>query len=198
MSEKSVKRILFSSIVSGFAGSFFKKRLSGEPRYAGHMLRFMSLMIDFFIIGFLISALDKLIWEIIPFCKPIDAGILIQKHRFGETTLAEQSAITQLIKCTIFTRISVFSFILSSIICLWMFKGVTPAAWLFRIRIIDAKTGQSKMSFKKAILRFFAAFVSALPLCLGYLWIMFDKRGRAWHDVWCKTYVVHYSDTYKE
>lgn len=197
MSEKSIKKVFLKSVISSFADSFFKKNIDNEPRYAGHLLRFLSIMVDFCAISIFVSMLDQVVWAVMPFCKAIDAGIL-QKYNFGEPiTLAEQNMIHQTIKCHLFTRISIFSFILSSIICLWMYKGVTPGGWLFRIRIIDAETGKAQLSFRKAIIRFFSTFVSMIPLCLGYLWVMFDKRGRTWHDIWSKTYVIHSSDVYR-
>ena len=42
------------------------------------------------------------------------------------------------------------------------------------------------------LVRFLAAIVSAACLGFGYLWILVDRDGRAWHDRWSGTRVVYY------
>ena len=37
--------------------------------------------------------------------------------------------------------------------------------------------------------RFFAQILSALPLCLGYFWVLGEQR-RTWHDLLAGTYVI--------
>ncbi len=51
-------------------------------------------------------------------------------------------------------------------------------------------TDGTRMSFGKAVLRYFCYIISSLPLSLGYIWAGFDKRKRAFHDMIVGTYVV--------
>lgn len=75
------------------------------------------------------------------------------------------------------------------VICFWMFKGATPGKMLVSAQIVDARTGD-KPSVLQLIGRYLAYFISALPLCLGFLWVAFDGRKQGWHDKLSNTVVV--------
>ena len=47
--------------------------------------------------------------------------------------------------------------------------------------MIDAQTGGS-IGFSRAVLRFFAAILSALVFYLGYFWMLWDSEKQTWHD----------------
>jgi uncharacterized RDD family membrane protein YckC len=53
----------------------------------------------------------------------------------------------------------------------------------------DAKT-LGKPSTGQLIGRYLAYYVSTLPLCLGFLWVAFDKRKQGWHDRIAGTLVI--------
>ncbi len=38
--------------------------------------------------------------------------------------------------------------------------------------------------------RYLGYFASTIPLCLGFLWIAFDKRKQGWHDKLAGTVVI--------
>ncbi len=71
----------------------------------------------------------------------------------------------------------------------WMVFAATPGKILLDCEIVDARTGE-RISFKQAVLRYLGYFVSALPLGLGFLWIMWDKRKQGWHDKIAGTVVI--------
>ncbi|MDM8560467.1 RDD family protein [Candidatus Parabeggiatoa sp. HSG14] len=75
------------------------------------------------------------------------------------------------------------------IIWFWIKYAATPGKWFFDCKVVDAKSGKP-ICFKQAILRFFSYFISALPLGLGFLWIIWDKRKQGWHDKIAKTVVI--------
>ena len=52
---------------------------------------------------------------------------------------------------------------------------------LLRLRVVDARTGEP-LPLGQCVLRYIGYFVSALPLCLGFLWVAFDARKQGWHD----------------
>ena len=70
----------------------------------------------------------------------------------------------------------------------WTNDGATPGKSIMGIRVIAADG--STVSMGAAILRYLGYFLSAIPLGLGYLWVIFDGDNQAWHDKLAGTYVV--------
>jgi len=60
-------------------------------------------------------------------------------------------------------------------------------AWKIRVETSDGRP----LSVPGAGIRLAAAIVSAAALGLGFLWILIDGDGRAWHDRVSATRVVH-------
>jgi len=71
----------------------------------------------------------------------------------------------------------------------WRYQGATPGKIAIAARIVDAQTGSSPGT-ARLVVRLFAYVVSALPLCLGFLWIAFDRRKQGWHDKIAGTVVI--------
>lgn len=84
-----------------------------------------------------------------------------------------------------------FNYVLPAIVVIvfWIVKSATPGKILLDISIVDAETG-GKPSNGQLIGRYFAYYVSALPLMLGFIWVGFDKRKQGWHDKLAGTLVV--------
>lgn len=76
-----------------------------------------------------------------------------------------------------------------AVILFWVYKQATPGKMAVSAKIIDAKTGGAA-STGQLIGRYFAYFVSAIPLCLGFIWVVFDRRKQGWHDKLAGTLVV--------
>lgn len=74
-------------------------------------------------------------------------------------------------------------------ILFWLQCGATPGKMVIGARIVDAKTGRLP-TFGQCIGRYLAYILSAIPLCLGFIWVAFDKRKRGWHDMLAGTVVV--------
>jgi uncharacterized RDD family membrane protein YckC len=60
-------------------------------------------------------------------------------------------------------------------------SGQTIGKRAVGIRVIDYRTG-GPLGFGRAVLRYFARFLSALPCLLGYFWMLWDKERQTWHD----------------
>lgn len=76
---------------------------------------------------------------------------------------------------------------------LWVrFRG-TPGKRLLDCQVVDADSGEA-LSVKQAVLRYFAYLVSILPLCLGFLWIAWDKRKQGFHDKIARSVVLYLPD----
>ena len=86
---------------------------------------------------------------------------------------------------------AVVSYILPAALVLWFWsaKQATPGKMAIKARIVDAKTGKPATT-GKLVIRYIGYIVSAIPLCLGYLWVVFDARRQAWHDKLAGTVVV--------
>jgi uncharacterized RDD family membrane protein YckC len=87
-----------------------------------------------------------------------------------------------------------FNYILPAItvIIFWIVKSATPGKILLELSIVDAETG-GKPSNGQLIGRYFAYYISVLPLMLGFIWVGFDKRKQGWHDKLAGTVVVRLS-----
>jgi uncharacterized RDD family membrane protein YckC len=71
----------------------------------------------------------------------------------------------------------------------WTHGGQTLGMRAWRLRVVAEEGGG--MTWGSAMRRFSGAIVSALPLGLGYLWMLFAADGRTWHDRLSRTRVVY-------
>jgi uncharacterized RDD family membrane protein YckC len=72
----------------------------------------------------------------------------------------------------------------------WVHRGRTLGmqSWGLQLQTPDGEIP----SLRAATIRFFAAFLSWLPLGLGFFWQLWDADHLAWHDRLSKTRLVHY------
>lgn len=72
----------------------------------------------------------------------------------------------------------------------WRLFGTTPGKLLLELRVVDARTG-GRPSWPRAIVRYIGYFISALPLGLGFFWMLIDRRNKqTWHDKLARTRVI--------
>ncbi len=76
-----------------------------------------------------------------------------------------------------------------AIVAFWIYKTATPGKIVTGLTIIDEKSGQPP-SPAQCIVRYLGYFVSTVPLCLGLIWVAFDKRKQGWHDKIAGTVVI--------
>jgi uncharacterized RDD family membrane protein YckC len=75
---------------------------------------------------------------------------------------------------------------------LTLLMGATPGKKIMGLRIVQVDHSL-QLSFGQLLLReTLGRFLSALPLCLGYLWVSWDKERRTFHDMISKTRVVDF------
>lgn len=75
------------------------------------------------------------------------------------------------------------------VLLFWVERGATPGKLALGIRIIDAETGGTP-PIGRLVLRYLGYIVSAIPLGLGYFWMLWDDRRQTWHDKIGGTLVV--------
>ena len=63
-------------------------------------------------------------------------------------------------------------------ILFWIYRQATPGKMLFALKVVDAETGAT-LKLGQAIGRYFAYYISFLPLGLGVIWIVFDSKKRS-------------------
>jgi uncharacterized RDD family membrane protein YckC len=71
----------------------------------------------------------------------------------------------------------------------WSLVGFTPGKAILGLKVVRSNGG--KVSFGRSLLRFFAYWVSALPLFLGFLWVLWDPHRQGWHDKIAGTQVFY-------
>jgi uncharacterized RDD family membrane protein YckC len=71
----------------------------------------------------------------------------------------------------------------------WALVGFTPGKAAVGLKVV--RTNGKKLSFGRSLLRFIAYWISAIPLFLGFFWILWDSKRQGWHDKIAGTQVVY-------
>ncbi|MGE5334193.1 MAG: RDD family protein [Nitrososphaerota archaeon] len=74
------------------------------------------------------------------------------------------------------------------IIC-WAMIGQTPGKWVLGLRVV--RTDGRRLTIWRGVLRYLAYWLSALPLFLGFIWIIVDAKRQGWHDKIADTCVIY-------
>ncbi|BFM08394.1 RDD family protein [Halioxenophilus aromaticivorans] len=84
-----------------------------------------------------------------------------------------------------------FSYVLPAVVVImfWLYKSATPGKMLLGLKVISQKDGQG-LSVSQSIGRYFAYYLSTIPLMLGFIWIAIDENKQGFHDKLAKTYVI--------
>ncbi|HEY7075218.1 MAG TPA: RDD family protein [Solirubrobacteraceae bacterium] len=72
----------------------------------------------------------------------------------------------------------------------WSTNGQTPGSRLMRIRVVDAR-GAPHVGFRRALVRLVGLVLATIPLCAGFLIMLWDGRRRCLQDRMARTVVVH-------
>ena len=70
----------------------------------------------------------------------------------------------------------------------WSRGGQTIGMRAWRLRVVAADG--NRVSWPRAIARFFVALVSLAALGAGFWWALVDAQGRTWHDMAARTRVM--------
>lgn len=71
---------------------------------------------------------------------------------------------------------------------MWKLRGTTIGGIIFNLRLV--RTDGRDIEWETAIVRALGCFLSAIPLGLGFIWMVFDSNRQAWHDKIAGTVVV--------
>ncbi|AGE27143.1 MULTISPECIES: RDD family protein [Pseudomonas] len=70
----------------------------------------------------------------------------------------------------------------------WTHSGQTLGMQVWGVRVQNADG--SRISLWQALLRFMVSIASWLCVGLGFVWSLFDKHKRCWHDIYSDTQLV--------
>jgi uncharacterized RDD family membrane protein YckC len=130
--------------------------------YGGFWIRVVAYIIDFIILGVIGGVIDAIFHA-----NPSDAS-------------ASGNGIAGLINFVI--DIAYFA-------GQWTYFGATLGQRVFKLRVVDANTGQP-IGLGKALLRWVGLVVSFLVCFVGVIWVAFDARKQGWMDKIAGTLVV--------
>jgi uncharacterized RDD family membrane protein YckC len=105
-----------------------------------------------------------------------------------EAPTSSALAVLQLIIIAL-AGLAVLLFIPAYFILFWVLVGATPGKRILGLKVM--RTGARRLSWGRAIVRYFGYLISALPLFLGFLWILVDTRRQGWHDKLADTIVAY-------
>ncbi|MFY0666334.1 MAG: RDD family protein [Natronospirillum sp.] len=71
----------------------------------------------------------------------------------------------------------------------WVYKQATPGKMAVSARIVCARTG-GRPTVQQFVIRYVGYVISAIPLLLGYFWMLWDDRNQTWHDKMSATVVI--------
>lgn len=140
------------------------KRIHGEFQYVGFWSRMGAMLIDTVIVSAIIF--------------PILFAVYGKAYFLGGGLV---SGYFDTLLNYVFPTIAVLIF--------WNYKSATPGKIALKMIIVDARTGKVP-SKGQLIGRYFAYYLSLLPLGLGFLWIAWDQRKQGWHDKLAGTVVI--------
>ncbi len=148
-----------------------------QPRPAGFFSRFEAFVIDLVILSIIQLVASAFIQTILRFFKLTGLVGRIQ-------TLLDNTTLDIAIGSAIFAL-----FVIGYYSFFWSLVGYTPGKALLGLKVVR-KNG-AKLSFFRSLLRFFAYWISLIPLCLGFFWILWDRNRQGWHDKIAGTQVVY-------
>lgn len=143
-------------------------------QYAGFLRRALAFCVDTLLISLICSALA--------------VSIIGSEY----LQLTQQTTFASLLDW----RIVVFEHLLPAlwIIGFWMLYKASPGKLLLDCQIVDTQT-KGRATHGQLIIRYLAYLVSAIPLGLGFIWIIFDKNRQGWHDKLARTQVIMQDDS---
>jgi uncharacterized RDD family membrane protein YckC len=147
---------------------------------AGFFSRTIAFVLDLFLITFLGLMSGVVIFIILRFFR------YKQILDFVKSLLGVEDQVGQYV-----TLISpmLFLVVLIYFVFFWTFVGYTPGKALLGLRIV--RQDGRPISVGRAILRYLGYWVSAIPLFLGFIWILFDRQHEGWHDKLANTHVIY-------
>ena len=148
--------------------------VAGIMEYAGFWIRFGAIFID----GIILWAVQMAVYAVFGL---ITAAVMSSMP--GESSYPSLFIISQVF-------ITLLSFVISAAYDIWFVGrfGATPGKMACKIKIVTPDGG--KVSYSRALGRYFAKWISSMILGIGFLMAAFDDEKRTLHDRICETRVI--------
>ena len=154
---------------------------SREGEYAGFITRMFALVIDILIINVTIAVVAGVVTLIFGFFEsvgnflPGPAGGGFEK--FGAWATGIAAIVTLFAMNWLYPTL------------FWMINGQTFGKRIMGLRVV--RMNGEDMSFWRGLLRVLGYWLAALPLFLGFIWVLFSNKRRGWHDMLAGTCVIY-------
>jgi uncharacterized RDD family membrane protein YckC len=87
-----------------------------------------------------------------------------------------------------------FLVVLIYFVFFWTFVGYTPGKAILGLQIV--RQDGRPLSVGRALLRYLRYWVSAVPLFMGFIWVLIDRKHEGWHDKISDTHVIYVLSKY--
>lgn len=153
-------------------------KMPGEVQYAGFLRRLAAMVIDSLLLILVLSPLTLLFTSgsYLP-------GLDPEKDILAQTAIIDFDW-GYLLLNDLLPMILVIFF--------WVRYRGTPGKLLMDCQVVDATTFNN-LRIGQSVLRYLGYFLSLLPLGLGFLWIIWDRKKRGFHDLIAHTVVIRRS-----
>jgi uncharacterized RDD family membrane protein YckC len=160
-------------------------KVSSQAHPAGFISRMIAFIIDLVILSLTGAVMISLTTLISDF---FHLDIFIRRVSQGFPALTNVITVV----------IALVSFILLSgyFLVFWTIIGSTPGKLFMGLRVV--RQNDLPLTFGKALLRFAGYWISAIPLFIGFLWVLGDSRRQGWHDKLADTQVIYYWEQFRE
>lgn len=174
-----------------------KKRQPGEVDYATFSGRMFAMTLDMVLLFLLLEPfflwLSTLVFPQFDHAEVMGQLTAILQA-FLQQSLSQEEAVSAMLatgigKRLLFDYLSQIMVTGLIVIEIWRKYATTPGMYLLGMYIADADTG-GKPTVHQYILRYIGVILAILPLMLGMLWIIFDKRKQGWQDKLANTVVL--------
>ncbi len=141
-------------------------KLAVPPQYAGFWQRFAALLVDLVTVPVLYIAVTFIIFVFIGFFAL--SGLFFSEEEITEDAL--------------FAIVSVIAAI-AVVVYVWLGNslGGTLGKRALGLRVVSASDG-ANIGPLRALVRYLIYVIGAIPLCLGWLWSIWDGQKQTWHD----------------
>ncbi len=157
------------------------KTLMGQ--YAGFTSRVIAFVLDITIVSLILVIVG---WFIALFINNFN---VLNNLEALSRTFPGISLVIDLIFSPITATILSVTFIFSYYVFFFFLTGQTLGKAFMGLKVVPLHGG--KMPLWRAVVRYLGLYVSAIPLGLGYLWVLVDDRRLAWHDKLAGTCVIY-------
>lgn len=167
--------------------------LTREIKYATFNVRMFASVIDIFLVMFIALPVSAKVTSML--YPPLDMGpvssFVAVPHARDEALhglvqmMLEQHVVARFLVTNIIQIVLIALYILPQ----WFKYRNTLGKIIMGIEIRDADS-YAPITNKQAIIRFLGYILSGIPLTLGFLWTLFNRRRRCWHDFMANTIVV--------